>query len=632
MCGITGHITPFHSSGIEDRVKSAMRKMGHRGPDDKGFDIIRVGELTHYAGHRRLSIIDLSESGRQPMLSDDGNFSISFNGEIYNYKELRTELESLGYSFETDTDTEVLLQAWRCWGEAVVRKITGMFAFVITDRRSDTIWCVRDAFGIKPFFYRKTEQSFCYASEIEALLELLPDSPTLSLQQAYDYLVYEEYERDENTFFEGIYRLLPGHLMSIRFSDNKLKCTQKKWWNPSIAVRNDLTFPQAAEELRDRFLHNIRLHLRSDVPLGAALSGGIDSSAVVCGMRHVEPRMDIHTFSFIATGSNLNEERWIQLINEHTGARSSTVSLSYENLRDDLNDIIRVQGEPFRTTNMYAQFKVFQLAREKGVTVLLNGQGADEMLAGYEGYPEQKVETLFHGGNMLRLLTFLLHWPDGQQRKRSRLIRALLKSMLSRRMQHSLRRKRHAGTQISWINKRWLSDRGVVTDGDSVLFTGESDVRRVSEQLREELQKVRIPRLLRYEDRNSMYWSLESRVPFLTTDLAEFLLQMPEEYLISDRGSTKHLFREAMRGIIPEAVLNRTDKIGFDTPGEFWLSDFHQDLDQLLEPLRELPFINYPECHRMVSGILSGRTPFSWQAWRILCFARWKQLYDVSLK
>src|SRR5690606_7266642 len=372
-------------------------------------------------------------AGHQPMLSADKRFSIVFNGEIYNYRELRTELQGLGHCFVSDSDTEVLLAAWMQWGQACLVRLIGMFAFVVLDRQAGTLTCVRDALGIKPYFYAaQGGGEFYFASEMPALKELLPGKPTLDWQRAYDYLVHGDYDSGTGTFFEGIRHLLPGHLFIVDLKGERV-AEPERWCAPRIVERTDLSFASATELVREQFLQNIRLHLRSDVPLGAALSGGIDSSAVVCAMRHVEPDLPIHAFSYLAAGSEMSEDVWLDRINAHVGAVPHKISVGSDELVRDLDSMILAQGEPFGSTSIYAQYRVFQLARESGVTVTLDGQGADEMLAGYSGYPGQRMHSLIDDGRFGEAWGFLKNWSRWPGRSRIVAIKRLVAEMVQGR-------------------------------------------------------------------------------------------------------------------------------------------------------------------------------------------------------
>jgi len=306
MCGIAGGVWRNKAEASRS-IPLALKAMHQRGPDDKGFEVFTFGEISVCLGQTRLSIIDLTSAGHQPMYSCDGRWVIIFNGEIYNYKELRNQLKQLGYVFSSDSDTEVLLLAWVEWGIECLTRLVGMFAFAVLDKHSQNLTCVRDAFGIKPFFYSNADEGFRFASEIPALLSLLPGKPSLNMQRTYHYLVHGDYDSSADTFYQGVYHLPPAHWFTVDLRTGQAS-TPKQWWTPSVIERPGWRFDDAVEQVREQFLTNIRLHLRSDVRVGAALSGGIDSSAIVCVMRYVEPDMPIHTFSYIAEGSSVNEE------------------------------------------------------------------------------------------------------------------------------------------------------------------------------------------------------------------------------------------------------------------------------------------------------------------------------------
>jgi asparagine synthase (glutamine-hydrolysing) len=564
MCGILGGLSKSHFT--DDVIHFALSKMKHRGPDDRGyerFNIEQSGELI--LAHTRLSIIDLSMAGHQPMSSQDGLYTIVFNGEIYNYKELRQELITLGHSFLTESDTEVLLAAWICWGKACLVRLVGMFAFVVYDKVTKSITCVRDAFGIKPFFYSIGNEGFRFASELPALLAISPGMPSLNFQRAYDYLVHGDYDSSTDTFYQGIYHLPPAHFLSVDLRTGNIGAP-KQWWAPSVIERPGWKFDDAVDQVRELFLSNIRLHLRSDVLVGAALSGGIDSSAVVCAMRYVEPDIPIHTFSYIAEGSDVNEEYWVDRVNEHVGAISHKVSVTAAELAHDLDDMVRTQGEPFGSTSIYAQYRVYKLAHEAGVTVTLDGQGADEMLAGYVGYPGQRLRSLLETGQIGAAWQFWKNWSNWPGRSRMLGAKYLVSELTGGCFYSFLRKLDGKGNLPDWISAGPLRERGVMLDKPRLRPSPGHKGRRVMDELALSLTQRGLPALLRHGDRNSMRFSVESRVPFLTLDMVNLLLSMPESFLISQNGETKNVFRAAMRGIVPDDVLNRKDKIGFETP------------------------------------------------------------------
>ena len=625
MCGIAGGWWNQHTQATSS-LPLALSAMHRRGPDDKGAEFYPAGNATLGLAQARLSIIDLSAAGHQPMHSQDGRWAIVFNGEIYNYRELRAELQAAGQCFTSDSDTEVLLAAWAQWGAACLPRLVGMFAFAVLDRQSHSLTCVRDAFGIKPFFYTNGAEGFRFASEVPALLALLPGKPELNWQRAYNYLFHGDYDSGADTFYAGVQHLLPGHSLSVDLTTGKARSAQR-WWQPKIEERPNWSFADAVEQVRERFLQNIRLHLRSDVPLGAALSGGIDSSAVVCAMRHVEPELPIHTFSFIAAGSDVNEERWVDRINAHVGAVAHKITVTGAELARDLDDMIRCQGEPFGSTSIYAQYRVFQLAKEQGITVTLDGQGADEMLAGYNGYPGQRLRSLLETGQPRHAWQFAKHWAQWPGRSLS-MAGKTLAGQLSQGALYQALRTIHAGrAHPNWISTAALHEYGVRTNYPHTPPAHTLRGRRVVAELALALQQRGLPALLRHGDRNSMRFSVESRVPFLTLDMVNLLLSMPEHFLISPQGETKSIFRAAMRGLVPDEVLNRRDKIGFATPEQDWLLGMAPTVRQWLQADLQLPFINQAQMLQAFDAIASGKKPFSWQVWRWVNFCRWYSIF-----
>lgn len=639
MCGILGLYTNQSPAEFEERVNSSLHSILHRGPDEQALEHYLVADATLVFGHTRLSIIDLSPGGKQPKHSDDGRYTMIFNGEIYNYRELRQELQSLGCIFQTNSDSEVLLACWKVWSERSLNKLCGMFALSILDRQDQTLTCVRDAFGIKPLFYRLDAQSFMFASEITALLKLSPVRPKLNYQKAYDYLANDSYDDSPETFLTGVYHLPPGHLLKLDLAKLSKALKEGKtcsdsvvslpWWQPKIAERTDLSFKQATEQMREMFLTNVRLHLRSDVPLGAALSGGIDSSAVVCAIRKQEPDLPIQTFSYVAKGPSVDEEKWIDLVNSQVGAIPHKVFVVPEDLVGDIDDLILAQGEPFGGTSIYAQYRVFKLAKEHGVIVTLDGQGADELLAGYHGYPEARMRSLIERGEMRELIRFVEGWSQWPGRSLPVGIRSAIKQVMPKNSVRTLQRMKK-GSSFAWLDTNALHDMRVNmhsgVDSEDVISNG----RRLADALRAALKGKGLAALLRHGDRNSMRWSIESRVPFLTQDMAEFVLTLPEHYLVSAQGETKHIFRAAMRGIVPDVILNRKDKIGFATPEQDLLEMLGGKVMTWIDSAEKIQFLRPNVMRDVLQKVVNGDLPFQLQYWRLLNFCRWLSLIDVA--
>ncbi|MDR0210300.1 MAG: asparagine synthase (glutamine-hydrolyzing) [Pseudomonas putida] len=622
MCGILGGVWKQSNGSLVSRVRAALLAIQHRGPNDSGYEITPVNDKCVVLAHTRLSIIDLSAAGHQPMYSGDQRYSLVFNGEIYNYKELRTELEAAGYTFRSDSDTEVLLVAWQHWKEESLNRFIGMFAFVLYDSFTNVVTCARDAFGIKPFFYSCEGENFIFASELPAIKVLKAEKVELNWQRAYDYLVHGDYDTNEQTFFKNVLHLPPGHIARFHIGTGKME-RPEPWYIPKLQERMDLSFTEAADELRERFLENIRLHLRSDVPIGAALSGGLDSSAVVCAMRYVEPDMPIHTFSYIAEGSTISEEHWADQVNQHVGANSNKVIVSPSELIRDLDDMIGVQGEPFGSTSIYAQYRVYQLARDCGVTVTLDGQGADEMLAGYSGYPGQRIRSMIERGEYTRAIGFLKNWSKWPGRSLAWGVGSTLGQFTSGRVNDFLRAIDGRKNIPAWLDGDVLKDEGIRCENSRRNCAIGLKGRRLTSELATSLHLRGLQHLLRHGDRNSMRFSIESRVPFLSTGLTEFLLSLPENYLVSDAGETKYIFRAAMRGIVPDEILDRRDKIGFQTPEKSLLISNAAVIRRWLEEDLQLPFIKSEVLLEKFDKMVAGKAQFSSEIWRWTNFYRW---------
>ncbi len=628
MCGILGGWWQRPPAKLDDILGQAVRSLHHRGPNDCGLNLDTIADGRLALGHTRLSILDLSPAGHQPRISGNGRYVLSFNGEIYNYRELREELAQRGHTFSTDTDTEVLLTAWEAWGVAALPRLTGMFAFAVFDREASLLTLAVDPFAIKPLFWRHDPERLLFASEQRTLRVLADESARLDWQSASDYLVHGVYDDADTTFIAGAKRLPPGHLLQWRPGTGQAPSVSA-WWSPPLAPSSTLSFDDAVDCVREAFLDNIRLHLRSDVPVGAALSGGIDSSAIVCGMRFIEPDLPIHTVGFVASNSPKSEARWMEYVNKHVGANVHTVSPNPQDLSRDLDDLIRTQGEPFGSTSIYAQYRVFRTAREHGLTVMLEGQGADELLAGYQGYPAYRMMSLLETGRFGGALDFFRRWKNWPGRDGMHLLRHTASLWMGDRTYHALRARIGKTISPSWLRNPLLDEAGIRSDYPRIVPGSAPPGRRVIQQLGTEISRRGLPALLRQGDRNAMRFSIENRVPFLTRDFAELLLSLPENYLVSPQGETKHVLRIALRGIVPEAVLARRDKIGFETPEQNWLRDILPQVRTWIGEADRIPFFNTPALQADLESIMSGKTPFSWQVWRWINFIRWFLIEDI---
>jgi asparagine synthase (glutamine-hydrolysing) len=639
MCGIAGFINTEATASRLDAVPRVLERLSHRGPDDSGILTFSRGSVqrhrhwpAHDDGceavllHRRLSILDLTDAGWQPMSTRDGRFHIVFNGELYNYLELRQDLARLGHEFRTNSDTEVLLEALAEWGMDAMARFVGMFAFALLDVRLRKLFLVRDFFGIKPLYYTASGP-VAFASELKALLEFKSISRQVNPEVTYRSLRFGLSDYGSETMFREIRQLPAAHYLEIFLDQpegHKLKC----YWSPALDEVHDLSFDEAAASLRDMFIESVRLHLRSDVPIGTALSGGIDSSSITMVVRTLEPKLQLKSFSFVADDPRISEERWIDFVAHSARAELYKVRATAQEMVRDLDRLTCVQDQLMAGSSPYAQFRVFQRAHDAGIKVMLGGQGADELLGGYRYYVAARVASLIRHRRWIeacKLLTRASRIPGTPAMGLAmRTAAYLLPPAL-----HPIMRK-YAGLDLmpAWLNQRWFEERGVKPR--AIKTTSQPDVLRHT--LAQELTSVSIPQLLRYEDRNSMAFSIESRVPFLTPKLANFILSLPEHYIIAPDGTSKAVFRRAMRGIVPEAVLDRKDKVGFETPERGWLAAVRPWIDRVLnsEVAAAVSPLDRSALGDEWEHVRAGRTPFRSQLWRALNLIKWTEQFGAQ--
>lgn len=638
MCGIAGLLR-----SSRDHVARDIQRMGvaiaHRGPDDLGFLVLDGGTPTVRdahppdgrlaLAHRRLSILDLGRGGWQPMASRDGRYQVVFNGEIYNYKELREQLRFAGLTFETGSDTEVLLAAWAHWGSDALPRFVGMFAFALLDVQAHTLTLARDPFGIKPLYHASFPGGFAFASEAKALLELPEVDRTADPARLYDYLRFGLTDHGADTLVSGIRQLPPGHLAVLSLDDPS-PIEPRAYWRLEARRRDDLGFAEAAAQVRQLFLDNVNLHLRSDVPVGAALSGGIDSSSIVMAMRHLAPEAELHAFGYVSEDPKTSEERYMTLVAGEAGATLHRTCPNASELVRDLDAMIETQDFPFQATSMYAQYRVFGLARDRGIKVMLDGQGADELLGGYRFYVAARLASLLRRGEVGAAAGFLLRAGGRLGGESARLFLQAGGLLLPPELQGAARRLVGAELAPAWLNAAWFERRGV--HPSSPFQARDPEILR--DQLHQAVTTTSLPALLRYEDRNSMAHGVESRVPFLTPALATFLLSLPEEYLVGPDGTSKAVFRAAMRGLVPDAVLARRDKVGFTTPESAWLRELAPWVERVLasEGAHRVAPLNLAAARAEWQGVLAGKRGFTAHVWRWINLIRWADRYGVAFE
>ncbi|HPD76318.1 MAG TPA: asparagine synthase (glutamine-hydrolyzing) [Methanoregulaceae archaeon] len=603
MCGIAGQLCYGNGTPDSSLVAAMARRLAHRGPDGEGS--YNRGRIA--LAHRRLSIIDLSDDACQPMTNEDGSLRLVFNGEIYNYVELREELERAGHRFTSKSDSEVILHAYEEWRAECPARFNGMGAFAIWDEARQELFCSRDRFGIKPFYYAEADGSFLFASEIKALLAhpgvgRKPDEAML-----HTYLAWGVSDHTSRTMFEGISQLPPAHSLIVGAEGMRMP---ERYWSISVnpSVKGDDPDDKTAADLLACLRAAVGIHLRSDVPVGTCLSGGIDSS-VLAALINDRIRKEVvesvgarqKTFSAVFSDERYDESRYIGEVVATTGVDASAVSPSPNLLREELPRLVYMQDEPFGSLSIYAQYCVMRLAAGR-VKVVLDGQGADELFAGYLAYE----------GSYIRGLARSFHWYTA--------LRETIGAV-----------RNHAGFFTDAIQQL------IVRSKRRDLLKGElPEISRyagsLDKVLHRELTASNLPALLHYEDRNSMAFSIESRVPFLDVRLAERIAALPLDQKIRN-GITKHLLRRAAKGLIPESVRCRKDKMGFVTPEEVWMKGELLPLMQEIftsDSFRVRPYWDADAVGRNYRAFTEGRSAYSFELFRIACTELWlRQFFDA---
>jgi asparagine synthase (glutamine-hydrolysing) len=603
MCGIAGIISAVQITGADvDLVNRMNDVQRHRGPDDEGLYFDKNCAL----GHRRLSIIELSKDGHQPFSSDDGRFHLIYNGEIYNYIELRDELRQQGWEFRTKTDTEVLLKAYQHYGEKCLPRFNGMFAFVIYDSRENRLFLARDRMGIKPLYYAITDSTLYFASEIKALRIIPAVRRSVNYQTLFDYIVFNRTDVYDETFFHEIRRIPKGFYGTYDRGD--LKLTQ--WWNPEnyIAVHTGDDRDSMLSRIDETLVSSVQLRMRSDVPVGSCLSGGLDSS-ILTGIlfSHNMIARNYATFTASFPGHPIDESKYIDVLNRKYAFENHRTLPTAESAYDRLKDFVYTNDEPTTSPSFYSQYEVMRLAKEHGVTVLLDGQGGDEVFAGYQYFHGFFMNGLLRKKRLLKfgseLLNNILRSQD----------RAAFQAFLFQVLPDSKRK------QLLLRTLPYISPEFFYTYIDtSRIYNNFFDAPDLNTSIVRHFQ-YKLEHLLRMEDRNSMAFSLEARVPYLDYRLVEYVLSIPEDFKIS-AGETKYLQKKAVGKYSVPEILNRTDKIGFGTPGDEWM---------ITEKWRKLTTESYNNLAEAFPGIFKKQAVLrekGYDRWKINQLSMWKNI------
>ncbi|MCC6532431.1 MAG: asparagine synthase (glutamine-hydrolyzing) [Burkholderiales bacterium] len=663
MCGIAA-LVAYGAVDTAPLVAEMTRIVRHRGPDDEGYTIFTGTGLEPRAlggddtpsavwnsglaysprgryepvaarialGHRRLSIVDLSPAGHQPMCTPDGNLWIVYNGEVYNHVELRAELERIGHAFKTRSDTEVILTAWQAWGKACLDRFNGMFAFVLVDRAARQVVAVRDRFGVKPMYWWRSPQGYiAFASEIKQFTRLPGWHARANPQACYDYLVWGVFDHSAATLFEGVRQLRGGEILVLPTEQGPVRIQPERWYTLSARPPSGNAGGEVAE-FRETFVDAVRLRLRADVAVGSCLSGGLDSSSIVCVthrlLREQGAAAAHKTFSAASLVARYDERTFAQAVIDATAADGHFVYPDPRGALGELECVTWHQDEPFGSSSIYAQWCVFRVAAENGVRVVLDGQGADEQLAGYPGFLGPRLVSLLRSLNLIAFMRELV--ASGRQPSFGygyaigQLANLLLPDALRQRLRA---RSGRPALAPAWLDFERLGALDREPCGDT-----RGDATTVAGLSRRLLLDTGLPMLLHSEDRNSMAHSVESRVPFLDYRLVEQVLGMPDSSKLSD-GITKRVLRAAMAGILPEVVRIRPDKLGFATAEEHWLRTSEREVFRaaVARCVERADGIVRPAALAEFDAITAGRRPFSFGVWRLVNFGVWLDRFRVEL-
>ena len=580
MCGIVGFITSEEVS--ENHLHDMVNTLSHRGPNDKGHYKIKELEQDIFLGHTRLSILDISNNAHQPMFNEDKNVILIFNGEIYNYVEIRDELKMKGHKFTSTGDTEVVLKSYLEWGTECFRKFNGMWAISLYDKKLHKTILSRDRYGVKPLFYHKNNNSFIYSSEIKSLLKFPNIAKEPNYEKIFRYVSrhYRYVDIDNDTFFKNIIQVPKGCFLEV---DNSFNIKITKYWSlqDQITKNNDSDL-KVVDDFRNLFIDAVKIRLRSDVEVSCMLSGGLDSTSIASVASKILKK-PLTTFSAI-TGDEkgvYDESDYIKLVAEDINATSHYLIPEPSDMFETINEMLEFHDEPICTATWHMGYLISKDIKEKNISVVLNGHGGDELLAGYWDHYHYYFHTL-KKENKLDVLNYEINrWKENHNRNQDELIisEEYINDLLNDKTSETSKFHDYSNAFNMDFQNNYKLDVKLKDISDNIL----------TNRLHKELFFETVPSSLRAEDRNTMSQSIEARSPFLDYRLAEFCYSLPDRFKIRE-GVGKWLLRESMKGILHEEVRTRKDKAGFKSPTEIWFQTINKG--QIYTLIRSKSFIN----------------------------------------
>jgi asparagine synthase (glutamine-hydrolysing) len=602
MCGISGIINKTGLPVELNDIKKINDIIYHRGPDDEGFYFHTCFAL----GHRRLSVVDISSSGHQPM-GYLGKYQITYNGEIYNYIELKEILKNKGYTFSTETDTEVILAAYDYWGNECLGHFNGMWAFCIHNLSNNELFFARDRFGVKPLYYYEDSSTFKFGSEIK---QLLNDEGSNKLNETIllEYMLTKYDNHKSETYFLNIYSLLPSTYMIY---DLKNHTRVDKRYYTIYADKNvkNLSFEELTNTFKNLFFDSIKIRLRSDVKVGTCLSGGLDSSAISSIASNFYKEQTKERFvgiNAVSTDNHNDESRFAQIVSDHCDINLVKVKPSFNDFVTKIDELIYTQEEPFGSPSMFMGYHVFEKAKELNCKVMLNGQGGDEVLLGYERYFTLSL-------NIYKPFSFIKTIFAQSEKSKPSFIRLIGNFFYFK----------FSNIRISYLkNRSFLKEEFKRTNFfDSVKKHCDSFSDPLSLQ-KLEITELQLPHLLRYEDRNSMRHSIETRLPFLDFRLVEFCVSIPLKFKLVD-GWTKYILRKSLAGFLPKEIVWRKNKLGFEAPTT-WVSNFTDEM--LAEIIKSNLLKHYCDLDKLKSNY---HKLGEWDKWMYFNISRWEKVFKI---
>jgi asparagine synthase (glutamine-hydrolysing) len=660
MCGFTGHISLDKKFNVDKLIK-ATDIIKYRGPDDYAYlvfgDLFKpllfkdkeeladasLSNLFGGFGFRRLSIIDTSNNGRQPMSDLSGNIWIVYNGEVYNYIEIRNLLEERGYKFRSGTDTEVIINSYLEWGESCLEMFNGMWSFCLVDLTRKKIICSTDRFGIKPFYYFSDKNNFIFSSEVKQIFEINESVKNINEKVLFDYLSAGSYGNEtEETFIQDIFRLPAGHSLVIDISDGGLQCKKHNWWNLTVKdeyyEENDIN--KISNKIFELFHDSLKIRLRSDVEIGSCLSGGLDSSGIVCMLDKIMKQDGINRqqklFTIISGLEGNTEFEFAKEIAEKVNGDHICRKIDGSVDINEISEFVWHNDEPLIKASTFGGYSVYKLARDSGIKVVMDGQGLDEYAGGYFSPPYVELMNYLKSHKKIELyIRHLNYFASVPGLSRSAILESVLKYKLKQFVH--LYSSRNMRFKLFNSVRKYLKNDFLTENIQSSQLYQKFDIedkRIYCDDIKLKnfklFTRINLPGILRQVDRNSMAFSVEARIPFLDHRLVEYIFSIPSEFII-DKSKTKYAYRVAMKSVIPENILNRNDKIGFHTDEFSIMNNVRQDFSEMLNNIKSSNrFFNKKYLLNNIPEMLDDGTKYDNILWRTMNALIWINRFNLN--